>query len=84
MHGEPTFHPVRILELSRRGFWVDLGNERLYAGFADFPWFASASAEQIAEVQRPSAEHLYWPGLDIDLAVAALRDPSAFPLIAKA
>lgn len=83
MHGEPTSHPVRILELSQHGFWVDLGNERLYAAFADFPWFADASAEQIGDVQRPSEEHLYWPALDIDLAVAALREPAAFPLIAR-
>jgi hypothetical protein len=83
MRGEPTSHPVRILELSQHGFWVDLGNERLYAGFADFPWFAGAGAEQISDVQRPSEEHLYWPALDVDLAVASLRDPAAFPLIAK-
>lgn len=83
MRGEDIFHPVRILELSQHGFWVDLGNERLYAGFADFPWFAGARAEQITDVQRPRAEHLYWPALDIDLAVAALRDPASFPLIAK-
>ncbi|HEX5344815.1 MAG TPA: DUF2442 domain-containing protein [Duganella sp.] len=83
MRGEPISHPVRVLELSHHGFWADLGNERLYAGFADFPWFAQASAEQISEVQRPAAEHLYWPALDIDLDVASLRDPAAFPLIAK-
>jgi len=50
---------------------------------ADFPWLVGAGAEQISDVQRPSAEHLYWPALDIDLAVAVLRDPAAFPLIAK-
>jgi hypothetical protein len=83
MRGEAISHQVRILELSRHGFWVDLGNERLYAAFADFPWFARASAEQIGEVQRPSVGHLYWPALDIDLAVASLRDPAAFPLIAR-
>jgi hypothetical protein len=82
MRGERISHQVRILELSQHGFWVDLGNERLYAAFADFPWFADASTEQISEVQRPSAEHLYWPLLDVDLAVASLREPAAFPLIA--
>jgi hypothetical protein len=83
MRGAPTSHPIRILELSHYGFWVDLGNERLYAAFNDFSWFSGANAEQIRDVQRPSAEHLYWPALDIDLSVAALRDPAAFPLIAR-
>lgn len=84
MHGAPISHPVRILERSQHGFWVDLGNERLYAAYTDFPWFAGASAEQVSDVQRPSADHLYWPALDIDLVVASLRDPAAFPLMAGA
>ncbi|NYE61928.1 hypothetical protein FHW58_003135 [Duganella sp. 1224] len=83
MHGIPISHQVRILERSVYGFWVDLGNERLYAAYADFPWFADATIEQISDVRRPSADHLYWPALDVDLAVASLRDPAAFPLIAR-
>jgi hypothetical protein len=83
MPGVPTSHPVRILELSSRGFWIDLGNERLYAAFSDFPWFAGASRDQISNVEWPSADHLYWPALDVDLAVASLRDPAAFPLMAR-
>lgn len=83
MRGAPISHPVRILELSEYGFWVDLGNERLYAAFADFPWFADANTEQIRKVERPGVDHLYWPTLDVDLAIASLREPAAFPLIAR-
>jgi hypothetical protein len=32
----------------------------------------------------PSAHHLYWPDLDIDLAVESIRDPASFPLVSKA
>ncbi len=73
---------VRILDFSSHGFWVDLGNEKLYAAYVDFPWFASATLAQLEDVQRPSADHLYWPALDIDLSVVSLRDPAAFPLVA--
>jgi hypothetical protein len=82
MRGAPISHPVTIVELTPKGFWIELGSERLYVSFADFPWFAGATAAQVGAVQRPSAEHLYWPALDVDLAVASLRDPAAFPLIA--
>jgi len=34
-------------------------------------------------VERPQSHHLYWPDLDIDLAVDSIRDPAKFPLIAK-
>ncbi|WP_343728589.1 DUF2442 domain-containing protein [Duganella sp.] len=83
MHGARFSHPVGLLEVTAHGFWIDLGNERLYAAYTDFPWFAGANAEQLGDVQRPSAGHLYWPALDIDLSVASLRDPAAYPLIAN-
>ncbi len=83
MRGAPTSQPVRVLELSLQGFWIDLGNERLYVAFTDFPWFDGVSRDQISNVERPSAGHLYWPALDVDLAVASLRDPAAFPLMAR-
>ena len=73
---------VHILDATAHGFWVDLGNEKLYAAYVEFPWFAGATPAQIEDVQRPSNDHLYWPALDIDLSVASLRDPAAFPLIA--
>jgi hypothetical protein len=73
---------VRLLDITKHGFWIDLGNEKLYAAYTDFPWFADATLEQLGDVQRPSADHLYWPSLDVDLSVASLRDPDAFPLIA--
>ncbi|MYN17310.1 DUF2442 domain-containing protein [Rugamonas sp. FT107W] len=85
-HTEPSTAragEVRILDISPHGFWVDLGNEKLYAAYVDFPWFANATLAQLEDVQRPSPDHLYWPALDVDLSVASLRDPAAFPLIAN-
>jgi hypothetical protein len=60
MRGEDISHPVRILELSQHGFWVDLSAPALPI-FRGLP----APAEQITDVQRPRAEH-HWPALDID------------------
>jgi hypothetical protein len=37
----------------------------------------------LCKVERPSADHLYWPQLDIDLSVHSIRDPAAFPLISR-
>ena len=31
-----------------------------------------------------SAQHLYWPDLDIDLAVESIDHPEQFPLVSKA
>ena len=74
---------VRVCDISQQGFRLWLGEEELYVPFSHFPWFREATIEQIGRVELPSAHHLYWPELDIDLAVASLRDPAAFPLVAR-
>jgi hypothetical protein len=38
---------------------------------------------QIAGVTNPTADHLYWQELDIDLSVESVRNPRAFPLVSK-
>jgi hypothetical protein len=34
----------------------------------------------VARVARPTADHLYWPSLDIDLSVESLDRPHRYPL----
>jgi hypothetical protein len=58
-----------------------LGTEELLVSSTEFPWFKKATVEQITQVERPTPNHLYWPLLDVDLSVDALRDPAAFPLM---
>ena len=74
---------AEVTHISRHGFWILLGDEELLLPFEHFPWFKSATVEQISNVERPSPEHLYWPNLDVDLAVESIRHPEAFPLISR-
>lgn len=82
MPGSATLGAV-VINVSRHGFWLLLGDEKLAVAFAEFPWFRSATIDQLADVRRPTPDHLYWPQLDVDLAVESIRDPSAFPLVSK-
>ncbi len=82
MHGPDPLAP-EVTNISRHGFWLLLGDEVLLLPFEQFPWFRSATVEQITHVERPSPDHLYWPSLDVDLAVASIRDPEAFPLVSR-
>jgi hypothetical protein len=74
---------VEVTNISKNGFWLLIGDEELAVPFNDFPWFKSATIQQILEVQRPTPNHLYWPALDIDLSVQSIRDPGSFPLVSK-
>jgi hypothetical protein len=83
MHGITIF-PAEVVGISDHGFWLQLPDEKLYLAFSDFPWFSGVSPALLQALQRPGADHLYWPALDIDLSIASIRDPAAFPLLAAA
>ena len=82
MHGIIT-SVAEVTHVSKHGFWLLLNDEELLVPFAEFPWFKKATIEQLSDVEWPSKNHLYWPQLDIDLSVESIRDPKAFPLVAK-
>ena len=82
MHGTTT-SAVEVTHISKHGFWMLIGDEELLLPFEHFPWFKQATVEQITTVERPSPDHLYWPALDIDLAVDSIRRPADFPLVAR-
>ena len=74
---------VEVTNVSKQGFWVLLGDEELFVPFAEFPWFKEAPITKLLNVERPQPHHLYWPDLDVDLAVDSLRRPEQFPLVAR-
>ena len=75
---------VEITNVSTHGFWVFVGERELFVPFTQFPWFRDASIRAITNVQLPSPHHLYWPDLDIDLAVESIEHSEKYPLVSKA
>ncbi len=75
---------VEITNVSKHGVWLLLETEELFMPFSEFPWFRDAPIGKLLNVERPSPEHLYWPELDIDLAVESIRHPERFPLVSRA
>ena len=63
--------------------WILIDDEELALPYSEFPWFKAATIQQIINVLRPTADHLYWPDLDVDLSVQSIRHPERFPLRAK-
>jgi Protein of unknown function (DUF2442) len=74
---------VEVTNVSKHCFWLLLGEEELAVPFNEFPWFKKATIEQLSDVQRATADHLYWPQLDVDLSVDSIRHPENFPLVSK-
>lgn len=74
---------AEVTNISKHGFWLLLADQELFVAFRAFPWFKKASIEEIVTVKWPHPHHLYWPELDIDLAVESIRNPEKFPLLSK-
>ena len=81
---------VELTNVSAYGFWLLLSDstparaeQEVFLPFDKFPWFRSATIAQLTQVERPSPNHLYWPALDIDLAVESIHHPEQFPLVSK-
>src|SRR5260370_1015997 len=76
--------PAEVTNVSPHGFWLFVGERELFVSFKEFPWFLEASVREITNVLLPSPHHLYWPDLDVDLAVESIEHPERYPLISKA
>lgn len=74
---------VEVTNVSPSGVWLLLDGRELFAAFRDFPWFADSTIEQLTNVERPSPHHLYWPAIDVDLAVESLNHPERYPLVSR-
>ena len=72
---------VEVTNISSHGFWILIRGRELFLPFASFPWFEKATVAQIFAVSMGGPGHLYWPELDVDLAVRSIEDPDAFPLV---
>lgn len=80
----PSTSLVEVTNVSKHGFWLFVGERELFVSFAEFPWFREAAIGALTNVQLPSPHHLYWPDLDIDLAVESIEHPEKYPLVSKA
>ncbi len=75
---------VEVTNVSVHGFWLLIEDKEHFLSFDQFPWFRDAPIGKLMTVELQSAHHLYWPDLDVDLAVESIDHPERFPLVSKA
>ncbi len=74
---------VEVTNVSKHGFWLWLAEREHFLSFKQFPWFEDVSIGELCNVELPSPHHLYWPDLDVDLAVESIEHPESFPLVSR-
>jgi hypothetical protein len=78
-----TISEVEFTNIPKHGFWLLLRGRELFLSFDQFPCFKDAGIGQISNVEHPHEQHLYWPDLDIDLAIESIEHPERYPLVSK-
>jgi hypothetical protein len=73
---------AEVLNISRHGFWLMVRGREYFLDFDLFPWFRSATVEQLCALELLHEEHLYWPSLDVDLNLDRIIHPEKYPLVA--
>ena len=74
---------AEVTQISRHGIWLLLKEKEYFLSFENFPWFKNAPVAAIHNVELLNEHHLYWPDLDVDLAVESIEHLERFPLAAK-
>ncbi len=72
---------VEITNVSKHGFWLLILEKERFVAFEQFPWFRDAPIGHLLNVKLPSAHHLYWPDLDVDIAIESIEHPELYPLV---
>ena len=86
MNSEPLGKPtseVEVTNVSSHGISLLAHGKELFLAYDDFPWFRDVPVGKILNVEEPTPNHFYWPGLDIDLTPEIIEHPERFPLKAR-
>jgi hypothetical protein len=74
---------VEVLGITPHALWILVQGRELMLDFKTFPWFRSASIDQVCDVSFLNGQHLHWPQLDVDLHVDSIEHPERFPLVSQ-
>ena len=81
-HGTHT-SDVEVTNVSKHGFWLLIDGRERFLAFELFPWFRTATIDQLLHVTLAGQGHLHWPALDLDIAVESIDHPEKYPLLSK-
>jgi len=74
---------IEVANISKHGIWLYLDGREYFLPYDHFPWFKSATIDEVLRVERISDRHVHWPDLDVDLTVDIMEHPERYPLVAK-
>ena len=74
---------AEVQDITSHGLWLLIAGREYLLPFSEFPWFGDAAVSDIYVVRLLHGNHLYWPKLDIDLALESLQHLEKYPLVSS-
>ena len=74
---------AEVTNISKHGFWMLIDGREIFLPFDEFPWFKKATVQAILRLECPIPGHMYWPELDVDLALDSIDHPERYPLTSR-
>ena len=74
---------VEVTNISNYGVWLFYNDKELFMSYEEFPWFKDQPVKSIFNVEERSSGRFYWPDIDVDLTIEAIKHPERFPLKSK-
>jgi len=71
---------AQITSIEQEGFWLLTNEGEFFVPFERYSAFLKAKVEQIFKFEQDD-DAFYWPELDIDIELDALKHPENYPLI---
>lgn len=77
---DSTTTQAQVTSIEQDGFWLLTEEGEFFVPFEGYPAFRGAKVEQIFHFEA-DADAFYWPELDVDIELDALKHPERYPLI---
>ena len=71
---------VEVQGVHKHGIWIFIKGKEYFLPYQTYPWFKNARPREIQNVKLSNGHHLYWPALDVDLELDAIKNPKLCPL----
>lgn len=71
---------AQVTSIEQDGFWLLTEAGEFFVSFDRYPAFQKAKIEQVFNFEQDN-DAFYWPELDIDIELDALKNPEKYPLL---
>ncbi len=72
---------AEVVQITPFGLWVSIDDKEYYLDYKKYPWFQNKTVAAICNIETDKNGNIHWPDLDVDIELASLENPQAYPLV---